>query len=136
MTVDGSTVTVTKRSCTIDAEGMPTPTVDARQTAFGELGHANSTTTAPISWLETGAFADDDKSELALLSDGDMVKVGNETFFAADGTQGEALVDQFDGGCSATEDDETTETEGPTATSPDEPGPGPQPSTAPTEGGE
>lgn len=122
MTVDGSTVTVIKRSGTTDAEGLPTPTVDARQTAFGELGHANSTTTAPISWLETGALADDDKSELALLSDGDMVKVGNETFFAADGTQGEALVDQFDGDCSATEDDETTETEDPTATSPDEPG--------------
>lgn len=135
MTIDGSKVTVTKRSCTTDAEGVPTPTTDARQTAFGELGEASSKTAAPISWLEAGAFTENDKSDLALLGDGGMVKVGNKTLFAAEGAQGKALVDQFDGGCSAPEGDEDTETDEPTDTSPDEPSKDSQTSTAPAEGG-
>lgn len=135
MTVNGSKVTVTKRSCTTDAEGVPTPTTDARQTAFGELAEASSKTAAPISWLEAGAFTEDDKSDLAVLGDGDMIKVGKKSFFAADGTQGNALLDQFDSSCSVPAGDEGTETEEPTDPSPDESGEGSQPSTAPAEGG-
>ena len=136
MTVEGSKVTVTRSSCTTDAEGVPTPTTDARQTAFGELGGAGSETAAAIEWLEGGAFTEDDKLELDVLSDGDMAKVGEKTFFAAAGTQGKALIDQFDSGCSATEDDEATETAEPTDPSPGGPSEDSQSSTAPTEAGE
>ncbi|WP_240371955.1 hypothetical protein [Brevibacterium zhoupengii] len=136
MTIDGSKVTVSRGSCTTDAEGVPTQTTDARQTSFGELGEASSKTAAPISWLEAGAFAEDDQSELAVLSDGNMVKVGKKSFFAADGTQGKALVDQFHGACSAPEGDEGTETAEPTDPSPGDSGEGSQPSTAPAAGGE
>lgn len=136
MTVDGSKATVTRSTCLTDAEGVPTPTTDARQTAFGELGGASSETAAAIEWLEGGAFTEDDKSELDVLSDGDMAKVGEKTFFAAAGTQGKALVDQFEGGCATPVGDEDTEADEPTDPSPGGPSEDSQSSTAPTEGGE
>lgn len=105
MTIKGTDVTVSKQSCVVDADGTAEPRTDVRETAFGELDEANSDTTAPIAWLEAGAFASEDKSELTMLSD-DMVKVGDKTFFAAEGDQGSALSEQFTDGCQTPDDDE------------------------------
>ncbi|WP_299304466.1 hypothetical protein [uncultured Brachybacterium sp.] len=38
-----------------------------------------------------------------LLSDGQIVRVGDKNFFSADGTQGTALQEQFDADCTSAE---------------------------------
>ncbi|WP_129656318.1 hypothetical protein [Rothia halotolerans] len=118
---DDGRVEVTRQTCKADPTGTAEPVTDARETAFGELGEATSETTAPLSWLEPGAFAKDKEkeAEVEVLSE-DMVRVAGVNFFASDGDQGSQLQTQFDEQCGAI-GEESSENESPDAEPTDPP---------------
>ena len=108
MTISGKSVEITHRTCKV-SDDEKTAITDARETAFGELGEPSQDNTAAITWLEGGAFTSEAELPLEVLSDGGIVRVGDDNFFDVSGKQGKALVDQFTTQCGT----EPTETEAP-----------------------
>lgn len=126
LTVTGADVEITHATCATGATstgGTGTETaapvesdVDPRETAFGELtetgeGDARS---IRVNWVEGGAFTEEPTHQMEALSDGQIVRVGEQNFFSADGDQGSALQEQFDTDCAdgAGTEPEPGETEG------------------------
>lgn len=107
MTVAGQSIEITHGTCSADSSG---PVQDPRETSFGELAQLSENgaeaTSTSLSWLEPGAFAgggEQEAAQLELLSNGQIVRVGDKNFFSADGTQGTALQEQFDADCTSAE---------------------------------
>lgn len=102
MKVAGQKVEITREDCSPEGGTV----LDPRQTAFGELAElvedAEEASSTSLSWLERGLFAsvnEEDSAQVELLSDGQIVRVGEYNFFAADDAQGKALQDQFTSSC-------------------------------------
>lgn len=102
MKVAGQKVEITREDCSPDGG----PVLDPRQTAFGELAplaeDAEDASATSLSWLERGLFAsvnEEDSAQVELLSDGQILRVGEFNFFTADDAQGKALKDQFISSC-------------------------------------
>jgi hypothetical protein len=110
MTISGTDVEITHRTCKVGTDDENTAVTDARETAFGELGEPSEDNTAAITWLEGGAFTSEAELPVEVLSDGGIVRVGDDNFFDASGKQGKALDEQFSTQCGP----EPTETEAPT----------------------
>lgn len=112
MTIAGTEITVTRQSCEVGADGSSAPATDARETAFGQLAEPAEDGTAAITWVEGGALTEDAELPLAVVSDGAIVRVGDNNFFVADSEQGQALTDQFTSGCGTEAADADTTTPG------------------------
>lgn len=84
---------------TPSAEPSDSVTTDPRESGFGELEKVEGEATATINWFDGGGYTDEDTTPIEALSDGAILRVGDSTFHAADGTQGKALQNQFENDC-------------------------------------
>ncbi|MGO1971605.1 MAG: hypothetical protein ACTH2Q_01475 [Propionibacteriaceae bacterium] len=99
-------------------------TTDPRDSGFGELEKPEGEPTATITWFDGGSYTDEDTTTVEALSDGAILRLGENTFHSATGTQGRALQDQFEVDCA---------TGGPTKEPSDEPSDDPSPSGEPSD---